>query len=153
MSDMDHIEMRILSQPRYCCAVRAAVESLAGKLGLPEKERQRLALAVDEAITNTIRHGYDGRTDQPIWIRMSPIGDNGTSGIQIVIEDQCENVNVDAIQDRVASRRDEAEIKPGGLGVHIIHEAADMVKFEKRTDGEGLRLTMRKYLDPEAANK
>ncbi len=150
MEAVDHIEMRILSQPRYCCVVRAAVESIAAKLGMPEQKRHRLALAVDEAITNAIRHGYHEQPDQPIWIRMTPYGDNGTAGLQIVIEDRSVGVDIDQIKDRVVGRDQESEVTPGGLGVHIIHQAADEVRFEKRTDGDGLRLTLRASADGDA---
>jgi hypothetical protein len=41
--------------------------------------------------------------------------------------------------------RDLDEIRPGGLGVHIITEVMDEVRWEKRTDGPiGMRLTMMK---------
>lgn len=152
MEAVDHIEMRILSQPRYCCVVRAAVESIAAKIGMPEKQQHRLGLAVDEAITNTIRHGYHEQSDQPIWIKITPFGDNGTSGLQIVVEDRSRDAKVENIKDRVEARKTESDIEPGGLGVHIIYEAADEVRFEKRTDGDGLRLTLRAMTDSEATD-
>jgi anti-sigma regulatory factor (Ser/Thr protein kinase) len=37
--------------------------------------------------------------------------------------------------------RDLDDIRPGGLGVHIIHEVMDEVRYERR-DSRGMRLTM-----------
>ena len=45
--------------------------------------------------------------------------------------------------------RDLDDIRPGGLGVFIIHEVMDDVNYENRDDG-GMRLTMVKQV-PEAA--
>ena len=39
------------------------------------------------------------------------------------------------------------EIKPGGLGLHFIHESMDVVEFSRTADRNQLRLV--KYLRPE----
>ena len=61
MANTEHILLRILSQPRYLCVVRAAEEMAATRMGLDTDDADRVVLAVDEACANVIRHGYRGR--------------------------------------------------------------------------------------------
>ena len=137
------IAIRVTSEPRYLCVVRAAVEAAADRLGLSEDEAAKLVLAVDEAMTNTIRHGYQGQPGRPIWVTLSPVESDGgdrREGIEVVIEDETTGIDVSQIRPRP---RDQS--KPGGLGMHIIREAVDEARYEPRGDGPGLRLTLRKY--------
>jgi anti-sigma regulatory factor (Ser/Thr protein kinase) len=137
------ISMQISSQPRYLGVVRAAVETAAKKMGLSDDEAAKITLAVDEAIANVIRHGYGGQTDQPIWLKMSPKSRDGRDGIEIVVEDRCLGVDLSRIKSRSLD-----EIRPGGLGVHIITGVMDEVEYQSRDDGEGVRLRMVKYTHP-----
>jgi anti-sigma regulatory factor (Ser/Thr protein kinase) len=115
---------------------------VAQRLGFGDADRAQIALAVDEALCNIIRHGYDRRTDCPIWINLWPIGDNGSvRGLRIVIEDEARQVDPTTIKGR-----DLEDIRPGGLGVHIIREVMDEAVYERR-DGGGMRLTLVKLKD------
>lgn len=143
MSAEPHIVIRILSQPRYLAVVRAAVEAAAAKLGLSDDENARVTLAVDEAMSNIIRHGYHGRPDQPIWLRIAPVHEDGRSGVELTIEDECRGVDLRKIQGRPLD-----EVRPGGLGVHIIKGVMDEAQYDRRPGGEGVRLRMVKYARP-----
>lgn len=148
-NDPAHIIVQIISQPRYLCVVRSALERAARNAGLDEDESGMLVMAVDEAMTNVIRHGYKQQPDRPIWLKMRPIQRNGHTGLEAVVEDECEKINLDKIKSRPLE-----ELRPGGLGVHIIHNTMDEVKYEQREDGPGLRLTMRKFAKaPDQANE
>lgn len=135
------IEIRLLSQPRYLCVARAAIGAAAERLGFDEQQTSLVMLAVDEAVTNIIRHGYDGRPDGPIWIKLSPIESNGRGGVRIVIEDRARQVDPAAIAGRPLE-----DVRPGGLGVHVIRQVMDEVCYHPRDDG-GMRLTMTKWLE------
>lgn len=144
------IQLRIWSHPRYLCVVRAVVESALGRLGFPPDLRTRMTMAVDEAVANVIRHGYDNRDDGPIWLTLEALaggGDDGEAGrdsqhggVRIVIEDEARQVEAEQIRGR-----DLAKVRPGGLGVHIIEQVMDHVQYEKRAE-RGMRLVMiRRY--------
>lgn len=155
MSEGDdaHLTLRLVSQPRYLCAVRAMIDATAERLGFDDDIRGRMVLAIDEALTNVIRHGYQGADDRPIWLRLTPIetGDAKPNGLQITIEDQCPQVDPAKI-----AGRDLKDIRPGGLGVHIMNEVMDEVDIAPRPGGEGMSVTMRKYLQglaPRAASR
>ncbi len=134
-----HVRMEMLSQPRFLSAARAMVQQCAQRLGFPENLCGQISLAVDEALCNIINHGYQRREDGRIWINVWAI-DGEEPGIKIVIEDRARQVDPATIKPRNLE-----DIRPGGLGVHIIREVMDVAKYEPR-DGGGMRLTMLKRL-------
>ena len=138
-SERFDIELYLLSQPRYLCVARAALNAALDKYGFVSDQCARVMLAVDEALTNIMRHGYDGRENEPIWMRVRPEEDNGAASVRIVIEDRARKVDPAEIRGRALK-----DVRPGGLGVHIIREVMDEVSYEPREDGPGMRLVMTK---------
>ena len=142
IDDHAEIEIRVLSKPLYVCTVRRAIASLGESMGMDEDTCGNLALAIGEAIVNVIEHGYGGDEDRPIWIKASPIRKDGRPGLEIVVEDECPGVDLSAIKSRPLD-----EVRPGGLGVHIIHRIMDEVDYSHREAGTGVRLRMRKFIN------
>lgn len=134
------MRVELLSQPRFLSGARDLVSALAKRCGFDDTACGQMALAVDEALCNIIRHGYDKREDGKIWISLWPIEDAGhePTGIKIVIEDEARQVDPEKIKSR-----DLEDIRPGGLGVYIIHQIMDHARFEKR-EKAGMRLVMLK---------
>jgi len=128
----------MVSDPTYLSGARELIASVSRRLGFSEEGCGQIALAVDEALCNVIRHGYEKRKNGPIWISLWPLAsDNGTPpGIKIVLEDEAKQVDPSVIKSR-----DLDEIRPGGLGVHIIKQVMDEVSYEKR-EKAGMRLTL-----------
>jgi anti-sigma regulatory factor (Ser/Thr protein kinase) len=58
------------------------------------------------------------------------------AGLKVVLEDEARQVDPSKIKSR-----DLDEIRPGGLGVHIIREVMDEAVYERR-DRVGMRLTL-----------
>jgi len=129
------VQLRMFSQPRFLAAVRALVGTMAQRLGFKEMQCGQISLAVDEALCNVITHGYDRKPDGQLWISFWALEGTPT-GLKIVIEDLANQVDPDVIQPR-----DLDDIRPGGLGVHIIREVMDEVTWERRSP-KGMRLTM-----------
>lgn len=143
MNQRPQIRVEMLSNPLYLSGARDLVSAVAQRLGFTESNRCQVALAVDEALCNIIRHGYDRRPDGLIWLSVWPLADEGQGpGLRIIIEDEARQVEPEKIKGR-----DLADVKPGGLGVHIIREVMDEATYEKR-DGAGMRLTMVKRQGP-----
>ena len=130
------IHMRLLSQPRLLASVRSMVVALSERIGFGEVESGHVALAVDEALANIIRHGYEQRENETIemnvWVLTSP-----KPGIRIIIEDEAPQIDPELMKGR-----DLDNIRPGGLGVHIINEIMETVEYSHR-DGGGMKLSMR----------
>ncbi|GAB4551360.1 MAG: hypothetical protein Tsb0013_13450 [Phycisphaerales bacterium] len=139
-----HLVVEMLSQPRYLSGARDLVAAVAKRLGFTDHDCGQIALAVDEALCNVIRHGYDRRETEKIWLSIWPVTHDEKSGIRILIEDEAEQVDPEQIKPR-----DLDEIRPGGLGVYIIREVMDEARFERRPQSSvGMRLDMTKWVRP-----
>lgn len=127
------------------CVVRAALGQLMETLGFVPEECRSVVLAVDEALTNVIRHAYRGQTDRPIeasFRRIQAGGDGGVrEGLEIVLTDRGVPVKSEELRGRSLE-----EVKPGGLGLHFIRESMDVVEF--RPDKGKNHLHLVKYLRP-----
>lgn len=152
------LSLELRSNPLFLSAAREMVAAVTKRLGFPDEAAGQVALAVDEALCNVIRHGYNRDPHRPIWIRVYPEGNGWGAGacgggcdgrypthVRIVIEDEANQVDPTTIKSR-----DLAEVRPGGLGVHIIQSVMDESKYEKR-EGIGMRLTMVKVRRESAA--
>ena len=140
-----HLKLEMLSQPRYLSGARELVAAVAKRLGFSERACGQIALAIDEALCNIMCHGYGSDPKGVIWLSIEPLGghapDNGATGIRVVIEDEATQIDPDRIKSRNLD-----DIRPGGLGVHIIHEVMDSVCFQKR-ETKGMRLSLEKNID------
>lgn len=148
MPDTPHLILQVQSNPLFLSGVREMVSNVAKRLGFADESCSQMALAVDEALCNVIRHGYQKAPDKPIWLTLYALGGVGTpdtlaagqpnpvSALKIVIEDEAQQVDLAKIKSR-----DLDDIRPGGLGVHIIREVMDEVSYEHRKPS-GMRLTM-----------
>lgn len=131
------VQLEMFSQPRFLSGARAMVAAISQRLGFNEIESGQISLAVDEALCNVIKHGYGQRHDGRIWISLWALGTDPPE-IEVVIEDLARQVDTSEIKSR-----DLDCIRPGGLGVHLMRQIMDEVRFEHR-DGGGMRLTMTK---------
>jgi anti-sigma regulatory factor (Ser/Thr protein kinase) len=132
------------SIPRYLAVIRAAVGCMASQDGFPADITDRLVLAADEALANVIKHGYGTRPDGEILVILRPIAARNSQGLDIVILDRGKSTDPAAIRGR-----DLADIRPGGLGVHIMRSIMDKVQYRRRSGG-GMLLRMVKYNTAEA---
>jgi len=62
------LKMELHSDPGMLCVVRAAMEQLTDVFGFSAPESRSVTRAVDEALTNIMRHSYGGQVDRPIEI-------------------------------------------------------------------------------------
>ncbi len=133
------LRMELRSNPETLCVVRNALEELAQTLGFPEAECRAVVLAVDEALTNIIRHAYQGRTEQPIEasFRRIRVAQDGAdkSALEIMLEDR--GMVVD--REKLCGRKLE-DVRPGGLGLHFIRENMDTVEFRRKWGRNQLRM-------------
>jgi len=141
MSDNALVELSITSSTRSLPIVRGAVERMAKLEGFCDEDAHALTWAIDEALANVIKHGYDGRPDQPISITLRTVrAADGRGGIAVAVRDKGRQVDPGSIQGR-----DLDDIRPGGLGVHIIRTVMDEHCYSCCPDG-GMLLEMVKYV-------
>lgn len=137
------IHLQILSRPELLAPVRALVNTMAMHEGLDDLAACHLILAMDEALTNVIRHGYDGDPNGRIWISVRALLEG--AGLQVVIEDRARTVDPDMLQSR-----DLEDIRPGGLGMHLMRTLVDRFEHAPRTEG-GMRVVLEKRATPHPA--
>lgn len=142
MTEHPDLRLELVSDPRYLCGIREWITQISRAMGFDDVSGSQLALAIDEALANIMKHGYDREPGKPIWVSVFPLREGGTceSGVRVVIEDEARQVEPSQIKGR-----DLADIRPGGLGVHIIKEVMDSAVYEKRQP-IGMRLTLVKRL-------
>jgi len=58
------LKMELHSDPGMLCVVRAAMEQLTDVFGFSAPESRSVTRAVDEALTNIMRHSYGGQVDR-----------------------------------------------------------------------------------------
>lgn len=135
----------IRSIPSHLPVVRSALDRFCELLGFSEEERGLVVLAVDEALTNIIRHAYRGRNDQRIEITFRCMsGADGQEALQIQLRDWGDAVSPEQFKPRPLQ-----EVRPGGLGVHIMRCCMDNVEYRPAPEG-GTCLTMTKLAPGES---
>ncbi len=139
-SERPSVEIKLVSDPMFLAGARELILGLTHRLGFKQDASGQIALAVDEALANVINHGYERQCDQPIWIKIWTTADEDEPGLRIHIEDEAKQIDPDSI-----CGRDLDDVKPGGLGVHIIRQVMDTVVYEKK-ESCGMRLKMSKRL-------
>ncbi len=135
------VRLEIASQPELLAGARALIAAMAQRCRFNEIQCGQISLAVDEALCNIIKHGYNCREDERIWISIA-LTETEPQAIKIVIEDTADQIDVSEIRSR-----DLDDVRPGGLGVHIIKEIMDVVEYEHRQP-RGMRLTLVKTNNP-----
>jgi anti-sigma regulatory factor (Ser/Thr protein kinase) len=139
----DEVRLELISDPKYLPLVRAVVEQSAALAGFGEEDRHRILLAVTEGVTNVIRHGYHDRTDRPIDLRVHAVP--GLFHLDIV--DYAPFVDPSVMRSRPLE-----DVRPGGLGVHLMKATMDRVEYRRNPHG-GTTLTLVKRGSSEEASR
>ncbi len=108
----------------------------ANGAGLNESEVYAVELAVDEASTNIIEHGYGQECPSRIDITCEPVED----GIKVVIFDDASPFDPSTIPDPDIDVSLE-DVKPRGLGMYLMRKMMDEISYESNPD-RGNTLTM-----------
>ena len=114
-------------------AVREAVESC----GCRAECAADVVMAVDEACQNIIRHAYCDDTGGKIELEIERCGED----LVVSLRDFAPEVDPDEVKPR-----DLDEIRPGGLGTHLIREMMDSAEFIRTESGGGNLLRMVKRI-------
>jgi anti-sigma regulatory factor (Ser/Thr protein kinase) len=135
------MRLQLLSNPQVLCGVRGAVSPLAGAIGFGEEDCHKITLALDEAITNVIRHAYGGKLEGPIEIRFHKLNgaDGAKPGLEIILIDRGAQANPDALRGQPPG-----ELRSGGLGLHFMRQSMDTVVHTRV--GSTNRLRMVKFV-------
>jgi serine/threonine-protein kinase RsbW len=112
------------------------VTDAAKQAGLNESEIYAVQLAVDEASTNIIEHGYGRECPSRIDVTCEILED----GLKVVIYDDAEPFDPESVPEPELNVSLD-EIKPRGLGMFFMRKMMDEVRYQTSPD-KGNTLTM-----------
>lgn len=131
------VKLGFLSRPSRLKLVRCIVRDTADMAGLGIEQVDQVVLAVNEACMNVIQHAYAMDPDGSIEVEMLSDG----LALTIRIRDNAPRVDKTAIRSRNLD-----DIRPGGLGMHMIKTLMDEYSFLDQESGAGNLLEMKKYI-------
>lgn len=123
----EDIRIEVLSDPRLLKTVRDTIRTYVDTCGLPLDRCDEVVLAVDEACANSMRHSYSYRRNGKILVSLSHDPNKGY--IEIVLRDDGAPIPPEATRRREIPEPDPERLKSGGLGIPLICEVFDEVKF------------------------
>jgi len=133
------LELRFLAKADRMAMVRDTVRSASRFCGFDEPTTRDIVLAVGEACHNVILHAYADREGGSIVLSIL----RGADGLILRVTDF--GVAIDPARTKPRNLND---VRPGGLGIHFIHELMDTAEFSSAPGGLGnvLQMTKRKGL-------
>jgi sigma-B regulation protein RsbU (phosphoserine phosphatase) len=131
------LALRMAARVDQLRKIREAVREAAESSGCGEQCAADVVLAVDEACQNVIRHAYSGDPSGAIELEIQRRGDD----LVVSLRDFAPEVDPSQIKPR-----DLDEIRPGGLGTHLIRELMDSADFLRPASGCGNLLRMVKRI-------
>ncbi len=137
------IRVTIPSEVRFLGPIRIMIDEACGISGLTEEDRAEVQIAVQEGCANVIRHCYKSEAGKRIDLRVSFFKE----ALEIRVDDY--GTFVDPAQIR---GRELEDVRPGGLGVHLMRKSMDEVRYAKNAWG-GTTLTLVKRLGKEGGAK
>ncbi len=120
--------------------IREFVLKIAAKAGFNEETQEQIALAVDEACTNVIKHAHhhDARRLMDIQIQTD------ASKMKITITDKGRGFDITKLKDPDVEKFIK-ESRHGGLGIYLIKTLMDEVDYEFNP-GVKNKVQLTKYL-------
>lgn len=132
----EKIEIKIPARPKFLKIVRSAVNHVCERIGFSQDEVNNITLAVDEACSNIIKHAYCGPTDDLIDATINIYDDR----LEVLLRDFGVKANPKKIKPRKLD-----DVRPGGLGVHLIKSVMDVVQYDTTVE-KGNLLQLVKYI-------
>lgn len=134
-------EIRFSSRTDQLKHVRDEVRCIAAGQGCPQEDIESMVLAVNEACMNIIQHAYGFDDEGDIILEILKNNDQ----LIFRLTDFAKPVDERSIKSRPLD-----DIRPGGLGVHLINEVMDEVAFIDCPGKSGNVLEMKKNIKKNA---
>lgn len=126
------VDVAIVSDPRCLHLVRAVARAFCTEFDAQGDASRALVSALDEALSNVIRHGYRGDRSQPIRIACRCDGES----FRFEVRDRAE-----AFDPLAHSVPPPDELRAGGRGIFLMCSSMDACEYERSGGWNRLRLT------------
>ncbi|GAW91350.1 anti-sigma F factor [Calderihabitans maritimus] len=130
----NRVQLKLLSVPENIGLCRVVVASVAARKDLTLNELEEIKVAVSEAVSNAIIHGYDNNPDGIIFLEVKRF----EKGLEILVEDKGKGIEdvEKAIEPAYSSNPERI-----GLGFVFMKSFMDRVEVDSRV-GEGTRVRL-----------
>lgn len=122
-----HFKLQISASTDNLQTIRDFIQRLAKEAHFDSEQIDQIALAVDEACTNAIKHAYQydasKKIDIEIWL--------APEKMEIVVTDYGPGFDPDKLPEPDINHSMKNG-KAGGLGIHLMKKVMDEVRFEIR---------------------
>lgn len=128
--------MDVTASTQNLSSVREFVACHAREHGFGEQDTEEIRLAVDEAMTNVIKHAYGYDESKKILISVG----SDSSGFWVAIQDNGHAFDLSSystpdVPERIKQRR------KGGVGVYLIRRLMDQVEYSTRNEHNEIKMT------------
>ena len=121
---MKNETIHIESRTERLIAVRNFVSDAARDFGFADEEVSKIALAVDEACTNIIKHAYQFDPGKKISVTVG----RGNGVFEVVIHDNGKQFNPSDVQ-APDMKEYLSHYRRGGLGVYLMKTLMDKIEY------------------------
>jgi len=119
--------IRIESRTERLIAVREFISEAARSFGFADEEISKIALAVDEACTNVIKHAYKFDPTKTLTVKVQP----HDKEFEVVISDN--GLHFDPGSIKLPDMKEYlSHFRHGGLGVYLMKSLMDKVEYNIR---------------------
>ena len=137
------LEQRLIitNETKNLILLRSFVTRVSEEMNVPVSERNKIILAVDEAVSNIIEHAYDSSSAGKNTVEV--LASSECDCVKITITDSGREFNPTEIKDpdiRIHIR----EGRKNGLGIFLMRQIMDEVRYTFRAGVEN-QLVMVKY--------
>ncbi|VAW66976.1 Serine-protein kinase RsbW [hydrothermal vent metagenome] len=129
--------IHILSRAENLQSLRKFVYDFLSGLGCKDESVKEIVLAVNEACMNVIQHAYKNSDDGEIILEFY----KNKNELMMRVIDYADQVDLSLIKSRNLD-----DIRPGGLGVHLISRLMDSVEYKHLPHESGNFLEMHKKI-------
>jgi serine/threonine-protein kinase RsbW len=138
MAEEFKAELTIQSSIEQLEQIRGFISKAAEAFGFEERESYKIVLAVDEACSNIIRHGYGKNADEKLHIVIQTVDNRFT--VTVNDNGKSYDIRTHPMPDMEAYF---AAKKSGGLGIKLIRSLVDEIEYEQSNGENKLVLTKR----------
>ncbi len=136
MASSDTYRIDVPASTQQLSVVRDFVTNHARTYGFGESDIEEIRLAVDEAMTNVIKHAYQYDESKTVYVTL---GKNKTE-FWVAIQDSGEAFDIEKYQEPDVSERIKQR-KKGGVGVFLIRKLMDKVEYSRKNSHNEIRMT------------
>jgi anti-sigma regulatory factor (Ser/Thr protein kinase) len=129
----DLLDLRFRADATELRQVRARLRQVLQACGCEPEFIETSVLAVDEALTNVMRHAYGGDPRAEVVLRVLAEGEK----LIFRIRDYARPVELPS-----GESLDPTDLRPGGLGLRLMRQIMDTVSLRRPADGGGNLLEM-----------